>query len=286
MVSEQSGHRGAVWRPSGRCIANDPAVQFCLQAARRNLGDFETAARGTPVLAAPTGRPLGRAAARRSCGWPIAPACRPKPVALLPADRDAAVPRWRSPTTSAGRAGNGRSAERRRRTRQRSTRPRSAWPTTRTSCTSPSTAHPADGYVCRSRRGRATPTCAATIGSACCSISTATIRPASTCRSISAAASATTAGATDMGPTLVRVRPRATDGLWIGGSHPAGRADGRLGHVRAGRGRSTWCACCPVAACRRGRCRPTSSPNPKAWVCSSSCRSRTDRRTRSDKIRK
>ena len=77
----------------GPLFADDPAVQFCLQAARRNLGEFDAADEVVRRLRRPpAGRPLAQ---RRGRG---AVAARPRRAAaqgrrLLPLHRGTAVPR-------------------------------------------------------------------------------------------------------------------------------------------------------------------------------------------------
>ena len=89
------------WRRSAQSYANDPPIQFCLNAARRSLGDVETARNWYAQFAA---RPEGRGAMPPwpSCGCSTAAARRPSrsSSAGRPTRVRSSTASW---TTSAGR---------------------------------------------------------------------------------------------------------------------------------------------------------------------------------------
>ena len=183
----------------GPVYAGDPAMQFCLQSARRNLGDLDAPKKWYAdfVSRQPEG-PWRNAAAAEL--WLTGRAGSPPKVAVychatderpyLDGKLDDAA--WQGATPLPLRDAAGASAG------EFKTEARMAYDHEFFYLAVRCAARPSAANS-RPSRGRTTPTCAAMTASACCSTWTATTRLASISQSISAAASPTTAGATRRG---------------------------------------------------------------------------------------
>ena len=219
----------------GPVYAGDPAMQFCLQSARRNLGDLDGPKKWYADFVArqPEGR--GATPRPRNCGSPAAPARRPRPVVYCRStderpylDGKLDDPCWQSATPLVLSNAAGDSAGEYR------TEARMAYDHEffylAVRCTRPAERREDAGQAADARRRPARPRPrqpAARPGPRLFDLLPLRGRSARLHRR-------RLLGRQDVGPALVRGGPQRRDGMGGGGGDPAGGADGRRGGAGPG----------------------------------------------------